>query len=149
VTSDDPRAAWAAAQEAIFEEIRTYGRPKTGFFAGSDVLLLGTKGAKSGEHRVSPLTFSREGERLIIVASKSGAPTNPAWFANLVANPIVTVETGGEKFEVRATAITAGPERDRLYAKHASAFPGFLAYEGQTSRVIPVVVLERSRPAIG
>jgi deazaflavin-dependent oxidoreductase (nitroreductase family) len=114
VTSTDPRASWEAAQEAIFDEIRTYGRPKTGYFAGQDVLLLQTKGAKSGEHRVSPLTFSRDGERLVVVASKGGAPTNPAWFANLVANPIVTVETGGEKFEARATAVTAGPERDRL-----------------------------------
>jgi deazaflavin-dependent oxidoreductase (nitroreductase family) len=139
----DPRAAWEAAQELVFDEIRTYGRPKTGIFAGSDVLLLGTKGAKSGEHRISPLTFTRDGKRLVVVASKGGAPTNPAWFANLVANPIITIESGGEKFEARATPITAGPERDRLYAQHASVFPGFLAYPGQTSRVIPVVVLER------
>jgi deazaflavin-dependent oxidoreductase (nitroreductase family) len=149
VTSDDPRASWVAAQEAIFDEIRTYGRPKTGYFAGQDVLLLQTKGAKSGEHRVSPLTFSRDGDRLVVVASKGGAPTNPAWFANLVANPIVTVETGGEKFEARATPVAAGPERDRLYAQHASTFPGFLEYERQTSRTIPVVLLERSRSAIG
>ena len=149
VTVDDPRASWEAAQEAIFDEIRTYGRPKTGYFAGQDVLLLETKGAKSGEHRVSPLTFTRDGERLVVVASKGGAPTNPAWFANLVANPIVTVESGGEKFEARATPITAGPERDRLYAQHASTFPGFLEYERQTSRTIPVVLLERNRSAIG
>ncbi|HZC31751.1 MAG TPA: nitroreductase/quinone reductase family protein, partial [Candidatus Bathyarchaeia archaeon] len=95
------------------------------------------------EHRVSPLTFSREGERRVVVASKGGAPTNPAWFANLVANPIVTVETGGEKFDARATPIRSGPERDRLYAQHATVFPGFREYEGQTSRVIPVVLLER------
>jgi deazaflavin-dependent oxidoreductase (nitroreductase family) len=143
VTIDDPRAAWAAAQEAVFDEIRTYGKPTTGIFAGNDVLLLQTKGAKSGEHRVSPLTFSRDGDRLVIVASKVGAATNPAWFANLVANPIVTVETGGQKLEARATAVTAGPERDRLYAQHASTFPGFREYERQTSRTIPVVLLER------
>ena len=141
--SDDPRAAWLAAQEAIYDEIRTYGRPQTGFFAGNDVLLLGTKGAKSGEHRVSPLTFTRDGERLVIVASKGGAPTNPAWYANLLANPIVTIESGGEKFEARATPITAGPERDRLYAQHAAIFSGFLEYPRQTSRTIPVVLLER------
>ena len=148
MSSNDPRAAWAAAQEAIFDDIRTNGRPTTGIFAGSDVLLLQTKGAKSGEHRVSPLTFSRDGDRLVIVASKGGAPTNPAWFANLVANPIVTIETGGEKFEARATPVTAGPERDRLYAQHASIFPGFLEYERQASRTIPVVLLERTRSAI-
>jgi deazaflavin-dependent oxidoreductase (nitroreductase family) len=143
MTTEDPRAAFAAAQQAIIDEVRTYGRPKTGWFAGGDVLLLGTKGAKSGERRVHPLTFSRDGDRLVVVASKGGAPTNPDWLANLVANPIVTVESGGEKFEARATAITAGPERDRLYAQHAVAFPGFREYEGQTSRVIPVVLLER------
>ncbi len=106
MTSDDPRAAWLAAQEAVFDEIRTYGRPKTGFFAGGDVLLLGTKGAKSGEHRVSQLTFTRDGERLVVVASKGGAPTNPAWFANLVANPIVTVESGaGARPPVRPACV--------------------------------------------
>jgi deazaflavin-dependent oxidoreductase (nitroreductase family) len=149
LTSNDPRPSWEAAQEAIFDEIRTYGRPTTGYFAGQDVLLLQTKGAKSGEPRVSPVTFTRDGERLVVVASKGGAPTNPAWFNNLVANPIVTVETGGEKFEARANPVTDGPERDRLYAQHASTFPGFLQYERQTSRTIPVVLLERSRPAIG
>src|SRR5258707_13334292 len=110
MTSDDPRAAWLAAQEAVFDEIRTYGRPKTGFFAGGDVLLLGTKGAKSGEHRVSPLTFTRDGERLVVVASKGGAPTNPAWFANLVANPTVTVESGGAQVQARAAPLTAAAE---------------------------------------
>ena len=144
MASIDPRASWEAAQEVIFDEIRTYGRPTTGYFAGQDVLLLHTKGAKSGEQRVTPVTFTRDGERLVVVASKGGAPTNPAWFANLVANPIVTVESGGENFEARANPVPAGPERDRLYAQHASTFPGFLAYERQTSRTIPVVLLERT-----
>ena len=102
MASTDPRASWAASQGAIFDEIRTIGSPTTGYFAGQDVLLLQTTGAKSGEHRVSPVTFTRDGDRLVVVASKGGAPTNPAWYANLLANPIVTVETGGEKFEARA-----------------------------------------------
>jgi deazaflavin-dependent oxidoreductase (nitroreductase family) len=143
MTSADPRAEWAAAQEQIIDEIRTYGRPKTGWFAGKDILLLGTIGAKSGEHRVNAVAFTHDGDRLVVVASKGGAPTNPAWYANLVANPIVTVESGGEKFEARATPVTGGPERDRLYAQHAKTFPGFLDYEDKTSRTIPVVLLER------
>jgi deazaflavin-dependent oxidoreductase (nitroreductase family) len=143
VTINDPRADWVTAQQAIFEEIRTHGRPQSGYFADRDVLLLVTKGAKTGKERISPVTFSRDGERLVVVASKSGAPTNPAWFANLVANPIVTVETSGEKFEARATPVASQPERDRLYAQHATAFPGFLDYERQTYRSIPVVLLER------
>jgi deazaflavin-dependent oxidoreductase (nitroreductase family) len=143
VSSNDPRADWEAAQERIFDEIRTHGRPQTGYFAGADVLLLVTKGAKTGVERASPLTFSRDGEQYVIVASKGGAPTNPAWFANLRANPTVTVETGGEKFEAMALALTSGPERDRLYDQHATKFPGFRDYVGQTSRTIPVVLLQR------
>lgn len=143
MSSNDPRADWEAAQERIFSEIRTHGRPQTGYFAGADVLLLVTKGAKTGEERISPLTFSRDGERYVIVASKGGAPTNPDWFANLRANPMVTIETGGEKFEARAVPLTSGSERDRLYDQHATKFPGFRDYVRQTSRTIPVVLLER------
>lgn len=143
MSSNDPRADWAAAHQAVIDEVRTQGKPQTGYFAGRDILLLGTKGAKTGEERLSPVAFTRDGERLVVVASKGGAPENPAWFANLLANPIVTVETGGEKFRARAIPVTGGPERDRLYAAHAKTFPGFVDYEQKTSRVIPVVLLER------
>ncbi len=78
----------------------------------------------------------------MIVASKGGAPTNPDWFGNLVANPIVTVELGGEKFEARAT-VTEGEERDRLFAHHAELMPGFADYVTKTTRVLPVIVLVR------
>ncbi len=142
MSEGDPRAAWAAMQQNVIHEVRTHGRPITGPFAGRDVLLLTTTGARSGEPRLAPVVFTRDGDRFVIVASKGGAPTNPAWYANLRADPIVTVETGGETFQAKATTVH-GPERDRLYAAHADVHPTFNDYQRRTERVIPVVVLER------
>ena len=89
-----------------------------------------------------PVVYTRDGDRYIIVASKGGSPTHPAWYGNLVANPIVTVEVGGETFKARAIVVE-GADRDRLYAAHAAAYPQFNDYQERTSRVIPVVLLER------
>jgi len=80
----------------------------------------------------------------VIMASKGGAPVNPAWFANIVANPVVTVETGGETFQARAV-VTEGAERDRLWAAHVAQNPTFAEYEQRTTRLIPAIVLERIR----
>lgn len=138
-----PAPSFADFNKMLIEDFRAHGGKTTsGPFVGADVLLLHTIGAKSGQERVTPLIFSRDGDRIVIVASKGGAPTNPAWFANLVANPVVTVEVGGETFRARAT-VADRAERDRLYAQHASSYPGFLGYQKRTDRVIPVVVLER------
>jgi deazaflavin-dependent oxidoreductase (nitroreductase family) len=76
------------------------------------------------------------------VASKGGAPTHPAWYHNLLANPVVTVEVGRETFEARAR-VTEGKERDRLFAERAAASPNFAEYQRRTARVIPVVMLKR------
>ena len=92
--------------------------------------------------RTSPLVYSRDGERFVIVASKGGAPTHPAWYHNLRAHPEVTLEVGKEKFRARASVATAA-ERRRLYDKHAERMPAFWDYEKKTTRKIPVVVLER------
>ncbi len=139
----DARAAFAATTETLVRDFRAHGGQVTeGPFAGRQVLLLTTTGAKSGAPRLVPLVYTRDGDRYVIVASKGGAPTNPAWFANLVAHPVVTVEVGGETF--RATAhVVEGAERDRLYAQHAAMHPNFTDYQARTGRVIPVVVLER------
>ncbi|MGZ3581243.1 MAG: nitroreductase family deazaflavin-dependent oxidoreductase [Ktedonobacterales bacterium] len=107
------------------------------------LLLLTTTGAKTGAQRTSPVAYSTDGDRLVIAASKGGAPTHPSWYSNLVANPIVTVELDGERFQARATVVTDVAERDRLYAHHAELMPGFADYEKKTTRKIPVVVLER------
>jgi deazaflavin-dependent oxidoreductase (nitroreductase family) len=83
----------------------------------------------------------------VIVASKSGAPTHPDWYRNLVAHPRATIEVGDEHFDVKATPLASGPERDRLYEAHAKLMPGFRDYVKKTTRVIPVVVLERVPPS--
>ena len=106
------------------------------------LILLTTIGAKSGQPRTNPIAYSTDSDRIIILASKGGAPTNPDWYYNLLANPVVTVELGTEKFQARAT-IAEGEERERLFAHHAELMPGFAEYRQKTTRQIPVIILER------
>jgi deazaflavin-dependent oxidoreductase (nitroreductase family) len=127
----------------VVAEFRANNGKVGGFFEDKDVLLLTTIGAKSGEERLSPLVYTRDGDRYVIAASMGGAPKNPAWYHNLVANPKVTVEVGTEKFEATATVIADRAERDRLYAGMVAHAEGFADYEKKTDRVIPIVVLER------
>lgn len=114
-----------------------------GPFTGRDLLILTTTGAKSGQPRTHPLVYSRDGDRYVVIASKGGAPTHPSWYHNLRANPVVTVELGGETFRARAIPIAGGPERRRLYDQHAAINPGFKDYERKTTRVIPAILLDR------
>jgi deazaflavin-dependent oxidoreductase (nitroreductase family) len=124
------------------QDIRANGRPTSGPMAGRPLMILTTTGARTGQPREALITFTRDGERYVIAASKSGAPTNPQWYHNLLANPTVTVETGGEKFEARAT-VTSGEERNRLWDQHAQERPEFQEYPKKTDRVIPMITLER------
>jgi deazaflavin-dependent oxidoreductase (nitroreductase family) len=126
----------------VIDEFRANDGKTSGPFAEAPLLLLTTTGAKTGKERVIPIVYTRDGDRLVIAASKGGAPTNPDWFRNLSANPQVTIELPGEKFRARAT-VADRVERDRLYAAHAEAMPGFAQYEQKTDRVIPIVVLDR------
>jgi deazaflavin-dependent oxidoreductase (nitroreductase family) len=128
----------------IIEEFHANGGKVGGQFAGGSLLLLTTTGAKSGKRRVNPLAYTTDGDRLVIIASKGGAPSSPDWYYNLVTHPKVTVEVGTETFEATATVV-AGEERDILYAKQAALMPGFAEYEKKTTRKIPVVVLERHK----
>ena len=129
--------------DSIIAQFRANGGQMTsGPFTGRTLLLLTTKGAKTSVERTSPLVYSRDGERFVIVASKGGAPTHPAWYHNLRAHPEVTLEVGREKFRARASVATDA-ERRRLYDKHAERMPTFWDYEKKTTRKIPVVVLER------
>ena len=109
---------------------------------GDNLILLTTTGAKSGQERVNPVVYSKDGDRYVIVASKAGAPSNPDWYYNLLKNPVATVEVGTEKFPVRASEVK-GERRDQLYAAHAARYPGFVEYQRKTTRVIPVLELER------
>jgi deazaflavin-dependent oxidoreductase (nitroreductase family) len=125
----------------LIAEFRANGGKVTGQFADS-LLLLTTIGAKSGQPRTHPVVFTRDGDRLVIIASKGGAPTNPDWYHNLVAHLEATVELGGEEFAVRAI-IPAGEERERLFNQMGAQMPFFHQYQRNTTRQIPVVVLER------
>ena len=130
--------------QALIRDLRANGgKASGGPFQGRDVLILTTRGAKSGRPRENPLAFSRDNGDLVVVASKGGAPTNPAWYHNLVANPVVTVEVLGEKFDARAREVD-GEDYERLYQEHARRMPGFNEYRRMTSRKIPVIVLERT-----
>ena len=128
---------------AIIAEFRENGGKVGGQFEGTPLLLLHTVGAKSGKERINPLAYSTDGDRMVIIASKGGAPTNPDWYHNIVANPQVSVEVGTEHFQAQA-AVVAEPERSRLYEKVATEMPGFAEYQRNTTRMIPVVVLTRA-----
>jgi deazaflavin-dependent oxidoreductase (nitroreductase family) len=124
----------------IIEEFRTNGGKVAGQFEGAPLLLLHTTGAKSGADRVNPVMYQQVGSDMAVFASKAGAPTNPDWYHNLLANPAATVEVGTETVEVTAR-VAEGDERDRIWAKQKTDYPGFAEYEQATSRQIPVVIL--------
>lgn len=126
----------------IIEEFRTNGGKVGGMFAGRPMVLLTTRGAKSGNTHTTPLVYLEDGGRIYVIASKAGAPTNPDWYHNVVANPTVTAEVGDETFEANAEVVT-GAERDRLYARQAELLPAFAEYQQKTTRKIPVVALKR------
>jgi deazaflavin-dependent oxidoreductase (nitroreductase family) len=124
------------------ETFRANGGKVGGMWEGRPLLLLTTTGAKSGQRRTNPTMYLRDGDRLLVFASKSGAPTNPDWYYNLLAHPEVTVEVGSETYAATATVLS-GEERDRLYAKQAGLYPQFGEYQTKTTRQIPVIALER------
>ena len=128
----------------VIEEFRSNGGKVGGGFAGAPLLLLSTSGARTGQRRTNPLMYLRDGDRLVVFASKGGAPTNPDWYHNLVANPGVTVEVGTETFEAEAVVVI-GEERDRLYSRQAELFPQFGEYAQRATRRIPVVALTPRR----
>ena len=129
----------------LIDEIRaTKGHLTSGPFAGRQVLVLTTTGAKTGEQRETPLVYSRDGNDIVIIASMGGAPSHPAWYHNLVANPRVTIEVDGDRIDAIAH-VADTDERRRLYDQHADLHPSFTEYEAKTGgRVIPVIVLRRA-----
>lgn len=140
----DADAAANAWEEALIADIRANGgRPSGGPLAGQPLLLMWSTGARSGKQRRSILTYSRDGDDLIVVGSKSGAPTHPAWYYNVQKNPNVTVEANNETFAATAKVET-GAERDRLWAQHVEQLPRFGEYPAQTGgRIIPTIRLTR------
>lgn len=128
--------------QQLIEEYRATDGKVTGVFAGRPLMLLTTTGAKSGQPRTAPLVYTTDGDDLVVIASKGGAPTNPAWYHNLRAQPLVTIELGADRFQAQAR-VTEGQERERLYANQAEQMPAFADYQRNATREIPVVVLKR------
>lgn len=113
------------------------------FFAQAPIGVFTTTGAKTGQPREIPLVYTTDGDRLVIIASKGGAPTNPDWYHNLIANPSIKVELPGESYQGTAVEQT-GAERDRLYDQHAAQQPQFIGYQASTDRTIPLFTVLRS-----
>ena len=127
----------------IVEEFRANHGVVGGMFEGLPMILVTHKGAKTGVERTTPLVHSRDGDRYVIIASMGGAPTSPAWYHNIKADPRVMVEVGDEKFDADAEIFADGPERRRLFDQQAALMPNFKEYEAKTTRVIPVIALTR------
>jgi deazaflavin-dependent oxidoreductase (nitroreductase family) len=128
--------------KAIIEEFRANAGKVGGRFEGKPLLILHTIGAKTGQAHVNPVVYTTDGDKLIIIASKGGAPENPGWYYNLLAHPVVTVEVGTEQFQVRAEVL-AEPDRTRLYKQMITVMDSFAEYEKKTTRTIPVFSLTR------
>jgi deazaflavin-dependent oxidoreductase (nitroreductase family) len=130
-----------AFNQRIVDEFRANDGKVGGQFAGSDLLLLTTTGAKSGQPRLAPLAYRRVDGKLIVIGSFAGADIDPAWVHNLRANPWARVEIGTESFDVIARELPAA-ERDAIFGKVTAAAPGFAEYQAKTSRVIPLFELQ-------
>jgi deazaflavin-dependent oxidoreductase (nitroreductase family) len=136
----------SASDDALFgaEHVRVYRETggERGFdWRGTTILLLTTRGRRSGEPRTTPLIFRPDGDRLVVVASKGGAPEHPGWYENLVAEPDATVQVRDTERPVRARD-AEGDERERLWRHLAEVWTDYDAYGRRTDRQIPVVVLE-------
>ena len=124
----------------IIQEFRANDGKVGGMFEGMSLLLVHTTGAKSGQLRINPTAYIKDGENLIIAASKGGADSHPDWYHNLVSNPQVIVEVGSETISALAE-VPSEPERSDLYGKLASKYPMFNEYKTKTKRVIPIIKL--------
>ncbi|MFD7630137.1 nitroreductase/quinone reductase family protein [Streptomyces sp. NPDC059851] len=134
--------------QSVIDEFRANQGKVGGYFEGGDLLLLTTTGARSGVERTVPLGYVRHGDQLLVVGSNMGGPKHPDWYHNVLANPLVQVEVGTERFE--AVAVPAeGERRDSLFEHVVSMEPGYGEYQQNTPRILPVVVLEKSDPAPG
>jgi deazaflavin-dependent oxidoreductase (nitroreductase family) len=128
----------------ILEEFRENDGKVGGPFQGAPMIVIHTKGRKSGKEYENPLVYQPVGDTFAIFASKGGSPEHPEWYRNIVANPDITVEIGKDKFPVKAR-VAEGDEREKIWTKQKELMPGFAEYEEKTTgiRDIPVVILER------
>jgi deazaflavin-dependent oxidoreductase (nitroreductase family) len=128
---------------AVIDEFRANAGRVSGRFAGTSILLVRHIGARSGNERVQPLAYSLQGDgRFAIVASNGGAPTHPAWYHNLKANPRITIEVGTQTFTVLAEELD-DTARAALWPKLVAEYPSVGEFQDRTTRRIPVFVLTR------
>lgn len=130
---------WNKRNKGVIEEFRANGGRVKGW---GPLILLTTTGARTGQPRIAPLMQVTDGDRLLAVASKGGAPKHPDWYLNLLAHPEVTVEIGNEKFTATARVLT-GDERERAFKRAVEVYPRYGLYQEKTAREIPVIALER------
>jgi deazaflavin-dependent oxidoreductase (nitroreductase family) len=128
--------------ERVINEFRSNAGKVGAPFANAPMILLTHTGAKTGKSYTTPLVYSRDGEHIVVIASKAGAPNNPSWYHNLIAHPMVTLEIGAERFKAKARVVT-GDERERLFNQQAAQMAVFDEYRAKTTRKIPVIVFDR------
>ncbi|WP_405581938.1 nitroreductase family deazaflavin-dependent oxidoreductase [Streptomyces sp. NBC_01190] len=127
---------------SVIDEFRSAAGVVGGDFTGVPLLLLTTIGARSGEPRTTPMTYLRDGERLVVFAANGGREQRPGWYHNLLADPSAHVEVGTESYRVTAT-VSAGAERERLWTEQVPRTPYFADFETRAGRPIPVLLLTR------
>ncbi|MEU9504765.1 nitroreductase family deazaflavin-dependent oxidoreductase [Micromonospora sp. NPDC048170] len=134
-------------QDWVADHIRRYvetdGAEGHEWRPGVFTLLLTTRGRRSGKLRRTALIYGRDGDAYLVVASQGGDPKHPAWYLNLLDEPLVEVQVGAERFTVRARTATA-QEKPRMWSTMAGIWPAYDDYQARTDRDIPVVVLERA-----
>jgi deazaflavin-dependent oxidoreductase (nitroreductase family) len=135
---------WNVQNRQVIAEFRANRGWVGGYFADKPLLLLTTTGARSGQRRVNPLGYLRDGEDYVVFGTVAGSPRHPDWYYNVLAHPEVEVEIADERFSAKAAVVT-GAVRDRLCALHAAKNPGWGEYLSMTSREIPVIALQRRR----
>jgi deazaflavin-dependent oxidoreductase (nitroreductase family) len=145
--SDQPKPYTAPDITLLGDEhVRVYRETngeKGYLWNGSPILLITTKGRKSGQPRTIPIIFTPVGDKYVIIASKGGSPEHPLWYRNILEEPKVQVQVKGDVFD--AVARTApSPEREQLWAEATKNWPNYDTYQTRTTRQIPVVVIERA-----
>ena len=134
-------------EDQLIAELRANdGKVTSGPLAGHPLLIMTSRGAKSGEPRRAILTYHRDGDDYVVAGTAGGARTDPSWVHNLEGDPDVTIEAGNERFDATAS-IVGREERDRLWEDHVRALPWFADYPAQTGRVIPIVRLSPTKTA--
>ena len=126
----------------VMAEFHANGGKVGGPFAGADILILTSTGARTGQTRWHPVVYTRDGDRYVIVASKGGAPTNPVWVYNLRVNPDVEIRDETAVRPMRVREIEDEAERARLWKLAIAAYPPYAEYQERTARRIPIFVAE-------